>query len=94
MCARARGRDLTRPAWAVRFAGHGRARAGTGGHGAAVPGAPAARDVAWDSLRYTLYAPPYDLAVARLPLFRRGRHRSLALAAVRPLERRDTVSRS
>ena len=41
----------------------------------------------WNRLRYTLYAPVYDLAVARLPLFRRGRRRSLALAALRPGER-------
>ncbi len=45
---------------------------------------PAAR---WNRLRYTLYAPVYDLAVAHLPLFRRGRRRSLALAAFRPGER-------
>jgi ubiquinone/menaquinone biosynthesis C-methylase UbiE len=41
----------------------------------------------WNRLRYTLYAPVYDLALARLPLFRRGRRRSLALAAFRPGER-------
>lgn len=43
--------------------------------------------VAWNRLRYTLYAPLYDLALARLPLFRRGRRRSLALADFRPRER-------
>ncbi|HZF66571.1 MAG TPA: methyltransferase domain-containing protein [Gemmatirosa sp.] len=43
--------------------------------------------MSWNRLRYTLYAPVYDLAVARLPLFRRGRRRSLALAALRPGER-------
>ena len=47
--------------------------------------------VSWNRLRYTLYAPVYDLALARLPLFggffRRGRRRSLALAALCPGER-------
>lgn len=41
----------------------------------------------WNRLRYTLYAPVYDLAVAHLPLFRRGRRRSIELAALRPGER-------
>ena len=41
----------------------------------------------WNRIRYTLYAPVYDLALARLPLFRRGRRRSIALAALRPGER-------
>jgi ubiquinone/menaquinone biosynthesis C-methylase UbiE len=41
----------------------------------------------WDRLRYTLYAPVYDLAVARLPLFRRGRRRSVELAGLRVGER-------
>ncbi|GAB1341685.1 class I SAM-dependent methyltransferase [Gemmatimonas sp.] len=41
----------------------------------------------WNRLRYTLYAPIYDPAVAHLPLFRRGRRRSLELAALRPGER-------
>ncbi len=48
---------------------------------------PAGPGTAWNRLRYTAYAPVYDLAVARLPLFRRGRRRSLALAALRPGER-------
>lgn len=43
--------------------------------------------VAWNRLRYTLYAPVYDLAVARLPIFRRGRRRSIEMAAFRPGER-------
>lgn len=43
--------------------------------------------LAWNRLRYTLYAPLYNLALARLPLFRRGRRRSLALADFRPGER-------
>jgi phosphatidylethanolamine/phosphatidyl-N-methylethanolamine N-methyltransferase len=41
----------------------------------------------WNRLRYTLYAPIYDLAVAHLPMFRRGRRRSLELAALRRGER-------
>lgn len=41
----------------------------------------------WNRLRYTLYAPVYDLAVARVPFFERARRRSLALAALRSGER-------
>jgi phosphatidylethanolamine/phosphatidyl-N-methylethanolamine N-methyltransferase len=37
----------------------------------------------WNRVRYTAYAPAYDLAVAHLPLFQRGRRRSLALADFR-----------
>ena len=40
----------------------------------------------WNRARYTLYAPVYDLALARLPLFARGRRRSIELAALRPGE--------
>lgn len=43
--------------------------------------------VAWNRLRYTLYAPVYDLVLEHLPLFRRGRQRSLQLADFRPGER-------
>ena len=43
--------------------------------------------VAWNRLRYTLYAPVYDLVLEHLPLFRRGRQRSLHLAEFRPGER-------
>jgi phosphatidylethanolamine/phosphatidyl-N-methylethanolamine N-methyltransferase len=41
----------------------------------------------WNRVRYTAYAPAYDLAVAHLPLFQRGRRRSLALADFRRGER-------
>jgi ubiquinone/menaquinone biosynthesis C-methylase UbiE len=42
---------------------------------------------AWNRLRYTLYAPIYDLALARVPVFARGRRRAIELAALRPGER-------
>lgn len=42
---------------------------------------------AWNRLRYTLYAPIYDFALARVPVFARGRRRAIALAALRPGER-------
>ena len=38
-------------------------------------------------MRYSLYAPLYDLVVERLPLFRRGRRRSLELADLKRGER-------
>lgn len=41
----------------------------------------------WNRLRYSLYAPLYDLVVERLPLFRRGRQRSIALADLQRGER-------
>lgn len=54
-------------------------------------GASGARWTWWNRVRYTLYAPVYDVALARLPLvsalFARGRQRSLALAALAPGER-------
>lgn len=41
----------------------------------------------WNRLRYTLYAPIYDFALARVPVFARGRRRAIELAALRPGER-------
>jgi len=41
----------------------------------------------WNRLRYTLYAPLYDLFLARFPVFSRGRRRAIALAALQPGER-------
>lgn len=41
----------------------------------------------WNRLRYTAYAPVYDLVVGRLGLLRRGRKRAFALAALEPGER-------
>ena len=41
----------------------------------------------WNRWRYTLYAPLYDAALARLPFMARARARSIALAALRPGER-------
>lgn len=41
----------------------------------------------WNRVRYSLYAPIYDLLIARLPMFRRGRARSIELAALQPGER-------
>ena len=32
---------------------------------------------AWNRLRYTLYAPIYDFALARVPVFARGRRRAI-----------------
>ena len=48
----------------------------------AVPGI-----VGWNRLRYTLYAPLYDLFLARFAVFGRGRRRAIALAELRPGER-------
>lgn len=48
---------------------------------------PRVRATTWNRLRYTIYAPFYDLALERLSLFRRGRRRSIELAALRPGER-------
>ena len=45
------------------------------------------RTVAWNRLRYTLYAPLYDQFVGRLGPFRRGRRRAFEMAALRPGER-------
>ena len=42
---------------------------------------------AWNRLRYTLYAPIYDFALARVPVFARGRRRAIELAALEPGER-------
>lgn len=42
---------------------------------------------AWNRLRYTLYAPVYDVLLARVPAFGRGRRRALALAGLQPRER-------
>ena len=42
---------------------------------------------AWNRLRYTLYAPIYDFALARVPVFARGRRRAIELAALQPGER-------
>lgn len=42
---------------------------------------------AWNRLRYSLYAPVYDALLGRLPMFRRGRRRSIELAALRSGER-------
>jgi ubiquinone/menaquinone biosynthesis C-methylase UbiE len=50
---------------------------------AVVPGGGAA----WNRLRYTLYAPLYDLFLSRFPVFARGRRRAIALADLRPGER-------
>jgi SAM-dependent methyltransferase len=41
----------------------------------------------WNRLRYSAYAPFYDLVVGRLGLLRRGRKRAFALAALQPGER-------
>jgi len=41
----------------------------------------------WNRLRYSLYAPVYDQVVARLPLFREGRRRAIALAQLQRGER-------
>lgn len=41
----------------------------------------------WNRLRYSLYAPVYDRVLRLLPMFRRGRRRSLELAAPRSGER-------
>ena len=41
----------------------------------------------WNRIRYSLYAPVYDLVVARAGFLGRGRRRALALAALRPGER-------
>ena len=41
----------------------------------------------WNRLRYTLYAPIYDFALARVPVFARGRRRAIELAALVPGER-------
>ena len=41
----------------------------------------------WHRLRYSLYAPLYDQFVARLPLFRTGRRRAIALAGLKHGER-------
>jgi phosphatidylethanolamine/phosphatidyl-N-methylethanolamine N-methyltransferase len=41
----------------------------------------------WNRLRYTLYAPIYDMFVRRFPLSTRGRRRALELVALRPGER-------
>ena len=41
----------------------------------------------WNRLRYTLYAPIYDFALARVPVFARGRRRAIELAALEPGER-------
>jgi len=43
--------------------------------------------LAWNRLRYSLYAPIYDLLIAHLPVFPRGRRRSIALATLQPGER-------
>ncbi len=44
------------------------------------------RSIAWNRLRYTLYAPVYDQLVGRLGPFRRGRRRAFEMAALQPGE--------
>lgn len=41
----------------------------------------------WNRIRYTLYAPIYDWALRRLPVFNRGRKRAFELARLQPGER-------
>ena len=41
----------------------------------------------WNRRRYTLYAPIYDLFLARFPVFSHGRRRAIELAALQPGER-------
>lgn len=51
------------------------------------PSSRPSRALAWNRVRYTLYAPIYDLLIAHLPVFPRGRRRSIALARLQPGER-------
>ncbi len=43
--------------------------------------------IAWNRLRYSLYAPFYDLVVARAPMLLGGRRRAIGFVALKPGER-------